>query len=616
MCPLSSRSPGRTATCTCDHTPFCREANWRRKDRCRSLKGWRRNEGVQRTTTVTFCTHAIQKTHAELCSCEVCYIVRCLGRCRPSSPRRSLSRARSRCSSLERDCRGALASRPRQSNWRPSRWRFKVGGRPLWCSKFSFTWSCHLRDLPDPASSRVPAEWLSLDQACPSVRPSSPGSYQSTTTIHSDSLAIFDGITTCSGTGTKWARSTVSTSPTWCRRCLFPAWYHIVWSGRLTHRIPSRTTLWKQTTAQTSPPCLHATSTIHQTRIVFRHRCNAQATMVLGSHDRSATLRLGFALKCSTDQQNEERAAQYKEKLAARTQWDTWARTCDACVSNVTETQRDETDLLLRCCKRPCESWAAQASCVWLDSKSRANKSKRPDIADLSQRARVNVTRTELFAHGRQDSACGTFHRWSAQCDGRQIRSRETHQEAELQMLCAERANVSTNVAHESNGNSALQVETSSCQAPLQSPHLHHHVMHMLTDIAKHFDTFKKDRRTLRTRVFQKENLLFRTHTHIWRKHDPRKCTFFWQKIGLRPLRPKLNTVCMLDAQRLVFAYECRCGCVGVSVRAPFYQEEPQRARGVAFCCRQAKWKGKDRCGQFKRARDTIARGNADEQRK
>ena len=66
-------------------------------------------------------------------------------------------------------------------------------------------------------------------------------------------------------------------------------------------------------------------------------------------------------------------------------------------------------------------------------------------------------------------------------------------------MLCAERANVSTNVSYESNDKSALQVETSSCRTPPQSPHLHHHVMHMLTDIAKHVDTFRKERRTPRT---------------------------------------------------------------------------------------------------------------------
>ena len=70
--------------------------------------------------------------------------------------------------------------------------------------------------------------------------------------------------------------------------------------------------------------------------------------MVLGSHERSATPGLAFALKCSTDQQNEETAAPYKEELAARTEWDTWARTFDACVSNVTETHNDETDLLPR----------------------------------------------------------------------------------------------------------------------------------------------------------------------------------------------------------------------------------------------------------------------------
>ena len=74
--------------------------------------------------------------------------------------------------------------------------------------------------------------------------------------------------------------------------------------------------------------------------------------MVFGFHDRSATLGLAFALKCSTDQKNKETAAPYKEELAARTEWDTWARTLDACVSNVTETHNDETGLLPHCCKR------------------------------------------------------------------------------------------------------------------------------------------------------------------------------------------------------------------------------------------------------------------------
>ena len=109
---------------------------------------------------------------------------------------------------------------------------------------------------------------------------------------------------------------------------------------------------WRKTTAQTSPPCLHATSTIEQTRVVFRHRCKARATMVIGCHDRSSTLGVASALKCSTNQQNDETTAKYQEELAARTEWDTWARTCDTCVSYVTETQHDETELLPCCCRR------------------------------------------------------------------------------------------------------------------------------------------------------------------------------------------------------------------------------------------------------------------------
>ena len=85
--------------------------------------------------------------------------------------------------------------------------------------------------------------------------------------------------------------------------------------------------------------------------LCFAHRYNAQAAMVLRFHDRSATPRLAFALKCSTDQQNEETAALYKEELAARKELDTWARTFNARVSNATETQNDETDLLPCCCK-------------------------------------------------------------------------------------------------------------------------------------------------------------------------------------------------------------------------------------------------------------------------
>ena len=102
--------------------------------------------------------------------------------------------------------------------------------------------------------------------------------------------------------------------------------------------------LAKKTTAQTSSPCLHTTSTIHQARVVFRHRCTAQATMVMAFHDGSATHGVASALKCPTDQQNEETGAQYKEELAARTEWDTCARTFDACVSNVMKTQNDETE--------------------------------------------------------------------------------------------------------------------------------------------------------------------------------------------------------------------------------------------------------------------------------
>ena len=75
--------------------------------------------------------------------------------------------------------------------------------------------------------------------------------------------------------------------------------------------------------------------------------------MVLGFHDRLRHLDWHLRVKCSTDQQNEETAAPYKEEMAARTEWDTWARTFDACVSNVTKTQNDETALLLRCCKTP-----------------------------------------------------------------------------------------------------------------------------------------------------------------------------------------------------------------------------------------------------------------------
>ena len=98
-------------------------------------------------------------------------------------------------------------------------------------------------------------------------------------------------------------------------------------------------------------------------------------------------------------------------------------------------------------------------------------------------------------------------------------------------MLCAERANVSTNVAHETNVNSALQIETSSCRTPLQSPHLHHHVMHVLTDSAEHFGTFRKDRRTLRAphrRSRAPRRNSCPAHTHMRRKRDPLTCTSFF----------------------------------------------------------------------------------------
>ena len=66
--------------------------------------------------------------------------------------------------------------------------------------------------------------------------------------------------------------------------------------------------------------------------------------MVMAFHDGSATHGVASALKCPTDQQNEETGAQYKEEWAARTEWDTCARTFDACVSNVMKTQNDETE--------------------------------------------------------------------------------------------------------------------------------------------------------------------------------------------------------------------------------------------------------------------------------
>ena len=245
--------------------------------------------------------------------------------------------------------------------------------------------------------------------------------------------------------------------------------------------------------------------------------------------------------------------------------------------------------------------------------KSRDNKSKRRDIVDLSQRARVNVTHTELFAHGQQDPTCGTFHRWSAQCDGRQI-PRGKHTKKQNFKCCAPNARLFQRSLPTKPMATVLSklipLPFKDCFSLCTFTSTWRTCWLTLPSIwARSEKTEEHFALHIGFPVLTQENLLSRTHTRTRRKHDPRKCTFFGKKKKMSLRLPQNETPhfvyawCAASGVRswvLVWVFWC--------VRsAPVRQEELPRARGVAHLSGAKRTGGERIAAAIQRATHTTA---------